>query len=143
MAFRSKVTLGDADQTDQQKDRTDQNVHAVKSGSHKEVSECDLAGEGPAINDQQFVVFIDLKCCEDRAKSNRQDQPHAQIFAVVVMHQGVVCPCRCTAGDQKQERVDQRQLESVDLVELRLHILRADIFIHRVKLMFEKAPEPR
>ena len=92
MALRCEMTLVGADQTDQQEDCPNQNMHAMEACGHKEVGEGDLTRERPAINNQQFMVLIDLKCCENSAKSNRQDQPHAQVFAVIVMHQSVVGP---------------------------------------------------
>ena len=127
---------------DEQEDRPDDHMRTVKTCCHKEVGEELVAAELPALV-QQVVVFIALQRREQDTQHDRDDQTVFQVRTIVAMDQRMVRPCHGTARQQQDQRIDQRQVEGVNLIDHRRHVGRADIFVHRVERVFEKAPEPR
>ena len=59
-------------------------------------------------------VFICLKRGEGHAQQHADQQPSFDILAGAAMHQLVVRPSHGAAGQQQDQRVDQRQVERVD-----------------------------
>mmetsp|Transcript_23163 Transcript_23163/g.39603 ORF Transcript_23163/g.39603 Transcript_23163/m.39603 type:complete len:278 (-) Transcript_23163:2633-3466(-) len=142
MLFRGEVPLHRADQADAKEDRADDHVEAVKTRGHKEVREELVAAKLPALF-QKVAVFVALQSGKEDTQHDTDGQTVDQVLAVVFMHQRVVRPCDRATGQQQHQRVDQGQVQRVDLIELWRDIGAADIVVHRIDGMLEKRPEPR
>ena len=85
-----EVAAHQAQQADQQEDRADQNVKAVEARRHEEVGTIDVARETKG----RVAVFVGLEESEKNTQKNSKDKTPLHIFAVVLVHQCVVRPCR-------------------------------------------------
>lgn len=98
-----------ADQADRQEDRTDYDVRTVEAGRHEEGGtiqrpiECELG----------VAIFVSLQQREHEAEDNRKDQAVA-CAGTVAMLKGVVSPGYSCTGQQKDQRVDQWQMEGIE-----------------------------
>jgi len=100
-----EMTFLSTDQTNGQKDRSNNNVEAVKPSRHEEVCTINIAGKAKRC----MVIFIGLKNRENRTKNDRSDQTPLKRFPVFVMHERVVRPSCKTSRQQQNQCVDQRQ----------------------------------
>ena len=90
-----------APETDDQEDRPDDHMGAVKAGRHEEGRPVDIA----AIAERRVVVLERLHGGERQAQNNGADQPPFEAVAVV-LEQRVMRPCNGGAGGQQDQRID-------------------------------------
>jgi len=142
VVFGREVTLDRPDQADEQEQRSDDHVKAVKARRHVEVRAVDVAREAEG----GVAVFISLEKGEEHAENDREDKPVDQVLAVVFMHQRVVGPGDGRARQQQDQRVDQRQVPGVEGFDPHRRpdaVDRGRAFRHRIHRVLEEAPEPR
>ena len=89
MVLCRKVSPHHADQTDEQKDRSNKYMEAMETSRHEKVRAVDISREAKA----RMAVFICLEACEQSPKRDGYDQTPFHIVAVFLMYKGVVGPC--------------------------------------------------
>ncbi len=77
-------------QADEEENRSNQDVKAMEAGGHKEARAINIARKAKG----GMAIFINLKHGKDGAQSNRNDQAHFHVFAIILMHQSMVRPSR-------------------------------------------------
>ena len=142
MFLCGEMAAAHAQIADEQEDCADDHVHPVETRCKEEGREELIPAECPVFVNQQFPVFIGLKRRKEQAQHNTDQKAPFDILAAFIVHQRVVRPSHRRARQKQHQRVDQRQVPDIHLIETWLHILRPDIFIHRVNRVFKERPEP-
>ena len=116
-------------------------MRTVKAGRHEEVGAVDVSGKA----ETRVEVFIPLKEGENHTQNNRQRQAVDDVLAVVFMDERVMGPCCGAAGQQQDQRVDERQVPRIEHFDPCRRPGAVDcraLRTHRIKRVLEEAPEP-
>ena len=92
-----------------EKNRSDDDVEAMKTRRHEKGRAKDRAFEGEG----RVGIFIGLNAGEDGAQQNGQDEPRLQTEAVAVQ-EGMMGPGHGRARGQKNERVEEREVPGIE-----------------------------
>src|ERR1044071_710756 len=105
----SEMPRHGAEQTNDQEDRTDDDVGPVKSGCHEESGAVDVAAE----MEGRVRVFESLHAGKGQPQQDWEDETPFQALPVV-LQQGVVRPGHGRSRREQNERVEQRQMPGIE-----------------------------